>query len=92
MGQVKTFAEYVYGDTDSIFFTLNLQTLDGVPIVGKMALRLTIEIAQMASKYASNCLKYPMSLTYEKTLDPFVIITKKNMRECFTRRTKTKAN
>lgn len=77
MGQVKTFAEYVYGDTDSIFFTLNLQTLDGVPIVGKMALKLTIEIAQMASKYASNCLKYPMSLTYEKTLDPFVIITKK---------------
>lgn len=76
-GQVKTYAEYVYGDTDSIFFTLNLHTLDGIPIVGKKALKLTIEIAQKASKYASGCLKYPMSLTYEKTLDPFVIITKK---------------
>ena len=34
-GKVHSKAEYVYGDTDSVFFTFNLEELDGTPIRGK---------------------------------------------------------
>ena len=56
-----TKAEYIYGDTDSVFFTFNLQTLEGKPIRGKEALAITIELAQEAGHLASSCLKAPHS-------------------------------
>ena len=34
-GQVRTKSEYIYGDTDSVFFTFNLEELDGSRIRGK---------------------------------------------------------
>ena len=34
-GVVHSRAEYIYGDTDSVFFTFNLATSDGKPIRGK---------------------------------------------------------
>ena len=37
-GDVRTNAEYVYGDTDSVFFRFNLSDLKGEPIIGKKAL------------------------------------------------------
>lgn len=76
-GQVLTKAEYIYGDTDSVFFTFNLQTLDGVPIRGKEALEITIEIAQEAGHLASKFLKGPHDLEYEKTFMPFCLLSKK---------------
>ena len=47
-GMVRTKAEYVYGDTDSVFFTFNLETPEGEKIVGQKALELTIILAQEA--------------------------------------------
>ena len=41
---------YYIGDTDSVFFTFNLQSMDGIPIRGKQALEITIELAQEAGK------------------------------------------
>jgi DNA polymerase elongation subunit (family B) len=76
-GQVKTNAEYIYGDTDSVFFTFNLQTLDGELIRGKKALEITIELAQEAGHLASNYLKGPHDLEYEKTFMPFCLLAKK---------------
>lgn len=77
-GLVKTKAEYVYGDTDSVFFTFNLQDpVTGDKIVGKRALEITIEIAQDAAKLCSQWLKPPMDLAYEKTLMPFILLSKK---------------
>ena len=77
-GPVRTKAEYVYGDTDSVFFTFNLENhLTGEKIVGKPALEMTIEIAQDAAKLCSQWLKAPMDLTYEKTLMPFILLSKK---------------
>jgi len=76
-GNVKTKAEYIYGDTDSVFFTFNLETLDGLPIRGKKALEITIELAQEAGKLASKFLKGPHDLEYEKTFMPFCLLSKK---------------
>jgi DNA polymerase delta subunit 1 len=76
-GPVLTKAEYIYGDTDSVFFTFNLQTPDGKPIRGKDALEITIELAQEAGHLASKFLKGPHDLEYEKTFMPFCLLSKK---------------
>ena len=77
-GTVLSKAEYVYGDTDSVFFTFNLKDpVTGENIRGKKALEITIEIAQDVAHLCSSFLKAPMDLTYEKTLMPFVLLSKK---------------
>jgi len=76
-GPVKTNAEYVYGDTDSVFFKFNLTELDGTPIKGQRALEITIELAQEAGELASSFLKPPHDLEYEKTFLPFCLLSKK---------------
>ena len=76
-GPVLTKAEYIYGDTDSVFFTFNLATPSGVPIRGKQALEITIELAQEAGHLASSFLKGPHDLEYEKTFMPFCLLSKK---------------
>ncbi len=76
-GKVKSFAEYIYGDTDSVFFTFNLETLEGEKIRGKRALEITIELAIEAGELASKFLKKPHDLEYEKTFMPFCLLSKK---------------
>ena len=77
-GLVKCNAEYVYGDTDSVFFTLNLENhLTGEKIRGKRALEMTIEIGQDIGEFCSKFLKAPQCLNYEKTLMPFILLSKK---------------
>jgi len=76
-GKVITNAEYVYGDTDSVFFKFNLKDLDGTPIVDKRALELTIELAKQAGELASKFLKPPHWLEYEKTFWPWALLSKK---------------
>lgn len=76
--QVLTNAEIVYGDTDSVFFNFNLKELDGkTEILGKEALKITIEISQEAGKLATKFLKKPHDLEYEKTFYPFCLLSKK---------------
>jgi hypothetical protein len=67
----------VVHNTDSVFFTFNLQTPDGKPIRGKEALEITIEVAQEAGHLASSFLKGPHDLEYEKTFMPFCLLSKK---------------
>jgi len=75
---VRTRSTYVYGDTDSVFFTFNLENPEtGAPIRGKEALELTIEIAQEAADLCSLFLPPPMKLAYEKTLMSFILLSKK---------------
>ena len=77
-GEVRTRASYVYGDTDSVFFTFNLEDpITGQPIRGKKALEITIEIAQESAKICSLFLPPPMKLAYEKTLMSFILLSKK---------------
>jgi DNA polymerase elongation subunit (family B) len=64
-------------NTDSVFFTFNLQTPQGELIRGKKALEITIELAQQAGHLASSFLKEPHDLEYEKTFMPFCLLSKK---------------
>ena len=74
---VRINAEYVYGDTDSVFFKFNIRDLNNIPITGKKALSMTIELAKQAGKLASSFLKPPHDLEYEKTFLPFCLLSKK---------------
>ena len=77
-GKVKSNAEYIYGDTDSVFFTFNLEDpKTGEPIRGKKALEITIELAKEMGETASKFLKKPHDLEYEKTFMPFCLLSKK---------------
>jgi DNA polymerase elongation subunit (family B) len=76
-GKVKTRAEYIYGDTDSVFYTFNLEDLDGNPIRGKKALEITIELAQQVGEVSAKFLKSPHDFEYEKTFMPFCLLSKK---------------
>ena len=76
-GKVMCKGEYIYGDTDSVFFTFNLKDLDGKEIVGKKALEITIELAKKAGWLATMFLKSPHDLEYEKTFLPFCLLSKK---------------
>ena len=76
-GKMKSNAEYIYGDTDSVFFTFNFTTLDGEKVRGKKALEMTIDLAQEAGELASKFLKAPHDLEYEKTFMPFCLLSKK---------------
>jgi DNA polymerase elongation subunit (family B) len=64
-------------NTDSVFYTFNLQTPDGQPIRGKNALEITIELAQEAGEIAAKFLKGPHDFEYEKTFMPFCLLSKK---------------
>ena len=75
--EVKTNAEYVYGDTDSVFFKFNLKDLEGNKIVNREALEITIELAKDAGQLATKFLKPPHDLEYEKTFLPFILLSKK---------------
>jgi DNA polymerase delta subunit 1 len=77
-GDVITDAKYVYGDTDSVFFSFNLRdAATDEPIYGKRALKITIELSQELTRLCTMWLKAPMEFAYEKTMFPFAIASKK---------------
>jgi len=76
-GNMKTRAEYIYGDTDSVFFTFNFEDLKGKPIKDKQALEMTIDLAKEAGNLCTSFLKQPHDLEYEKTFMPFCLLSKK---------------
>ena len=64
-------------NTDSCFMTFNAEELDGTKIIGKKALDITIQLAIECGELASKFLKPPHDLEYEKTFDPFLLLSKK---------------
>ena len=76
-GKVTCVGDVVYGDTDSCFFVFNPKDENGNDITGKKALEITIELAIQAGELASKFLKAPHDLEYEKTFEPFLLLSKK---------------
>ena len=76
-GNFNTGFELIVKNTDSVFFTFNLEELDGTKIEGKKALEITIELAIQAGELATMYLKKPHDLEYEKTFMPFLLLSKK---------------
>ena len=75
--RVHANAEYVYGDTDSVFFKFHLSDEADQPIKGKEALPITIQLAKEVGALATQFLKAPHDLEYEKTFWPFLLLSKK---------------
>jgi DNA polymerase elongation subunit (family B) len=76
VGELEVTAEYVYGDTDSVFWKFDLRK-DGKKLMGRDALEPSIELAKEACQLVTMFLKPPHCLTYEKTLWPLVLLSKK---------------
>ena len=75
---VKAKAQCVYGDTDSVFFKFNLRDpISNEKIINNQALIYTIELAKKAGNLASQFLKKPHDLEYEKTFWPWILLSKK---------------
>ena len=76
-GKIRCKSKVVYGDTDSCFMTFGPEELDGTKIKGKKALDITIQLAIECGELATKYLKAPHDLEYEKTFDPFLLLSKK---------------
>lgn len=68
----------IYGDTDSIFFKLNLvDKKTGEPFREHGALKISIKMGIIVTAILNHTLEYPQGLAYEKVYWPFIIISKK---------------
>jgi DNA polymerase elongation subunit (family B) len=78
MGPILTTAEYVYGDTDSVFINFRVRDpVTGKPIKGKEALPLVKALAIEAGKLCTSSLKAPHDFEYDKIMWPFCLLSKK---------------
>ena len=68
----------IYGDTDSVFFTPKIHDIETKTVkTDRAALKVCIEIGMLAGDTICKILPEPEEQVYEKTLWPFVILTKK---------------
>jgi DNA polymerase elongation subunit (family B) len=70
-------AEYVYGDTDSVFIAFNPKNPDGTLMTGLPAVQRTIELGLEAETILASALRPPHIPGYEKTFYPFMLFSKK---------------
>ena len=80
-GTMKTNLEYIYGDTDSVFFNFNLKEQnergEWVKVEKQKALDVSITLAMKATSYVSKFLIPPHEFEYEKTFMPCALFGKK---------------
>jgi DNA polymerase elongation subunit (family B) len=76
-GNFNTGFPLIVKNTDSCFMTFSPEELDGTRIKGKKALDITIQLAIECGEVATKYLKAPHDLEYEKTFDPFLLLSKK---------------
>jgi DNA polymerase elongation subunit (family B) len=71
-------AEYVYGDTDSVFINFRVKDpLTGKRILGKDALQPVKDLAIEAGKLCTSALKAPHDFEFDKMMWPFCLLSKK---------------
>lgn len=74
----NTDMKIIYGDTDSVFFNVNLYDIEKKEfITDEISLQLSIKIGIWASIMICTILPSPMAQEYEKVLWPFIIQGKK---------------
>jgi DNA polymerase elongation subunit (family B) len=66
----------IYGDTDSVFFTLKLHNIEDKKIINE-TLPICIEIGHLAGETICKTLPEPEKQVYEKTYYPFIQLGKK---------------
>lgn len=77
-GTFNTGFPLIIKNTDSVFMSFKLTRPNSTEkIVGKEALKHTIELAKEAGELATKFLKGPHDLEYEKTFMPFCLLSKK---------------
>ena len=68
----------IYGDTDSVFFKLNLtDRKTGEAYREHGALKISIKVGILVTAILNHTFEYPQGLAYEKVYWPFIIISKK---------------
>lgn len=70
-------SKIIYGDTDSIFIDFGLKDENGNRRTDVTALEETIKLAQQAADKINSIVPNPQRIVYEKTMHPFILITKK---------------
>jgi hypothetical protein len=70
-------ADVIYGDTDSIFCKFPLKDEDGNIVLGKDALPYAIKMGKIVEKEIAKIMPKPQKLNYEKSLYPFILLSKK---------------
>ena len=70
-------SEIIYGDTDSVFIKFKLETYEGEKLSDREKLIRSISIGQNVEKKIKEVLPGVHCLAYEKTLFPFILISKK---------------
>ena len=76
-GNFNTGYPLIVKNTDSVFYTFNLEDLEGEKVRGKKALQVTIDLAVEVEKIATKFLKPPHTYEYEKTFMPLLLLAKK---------------
>lgn len=70
-------ADVIYGDTDSIFCKFPLKDSQGNIVLGKDALPYAIKMGKEVEKQIAKIMPKPQKLNYEKSLYPFILLSKK---------------
>lgn len=72
-------SETIYGDTDSVFMSFKKYIISqhGNNLSRREMLELTIKYGMESGERAKKLLKKPHDLEYEKTFDPFILLSKK---------------
>jgi len=70
-------ADVIYGDTDSIFCKFPLKDEEGNEVQGKDALPYAIKMGKEVEKSIAKIMPKPQKLNYEKSLYPFILLSKK---------------
>jgi DNA polymerase elongation subunit (family B) len=78
VGDYDICPECIYGDTDSVFFKLNLKYKEtGVVFNSHDALKISIDMGIIGTGILNHTLAFPQALAYEKVYWPFIILSKK---------------
>jgi len=71
-------AECVYGDTDSLFLKFNLRNANTMDkVIGREARAVSIALGKESGAMVTKTLDAPHDLEYEKTFDPFILLSAK---------------